>query len=268
MGIRDEIREMEMEFDEVLFQLGYTLTTGMPLESAIEESVKKTKDLKISKLFNDILSNIKRFGLTFKSALFDKNYGVLKYYPSHIIRTTMTIVSDSIDKGVTGMSKTILSVSHYLKSMHLVEEHMRDILEETTSSMKMMMILLVPVASGAVVGMATIMTMVLFQIDRLLADVTGLSAAYPENFNENVLGSIVDVKNIMPAEIFLVVVGVYMLEMVLMLAIFIGALENGDDPLDKHKLITSNVLLCYSIFSICVLFIYFIFRNLIMFWGT
>jgi len=267
MSIRDEIRESEKEFDEVLFQLGYTLTTGVPLETALEESVKKTKDLKISKLFGDVLFNIKRFGITFKRALFDKKYGVLRYYPSRIIRTTMTIVSDSIEKGVAGMSKTVLSVSQYLKSMHLVEEHMREILDETTSSMKMMMTLLVPIASGAVVGMATIMTMVLFQIDKMLSDVTGLSSAYPQNFNENVLGTMVDIKNVMPAEVFLVVVGVYMLEIVLMLAVFIGSLEHGDDPLDKHQLITTNVLLCYLMFSGCVLVIYFIFRNLISFWG-
>lgn len=265
--IRDEIRESEKEFDEVLFQMGYTLTTGIPLEAALEESVKRTRELKISKLFGDVLSKIKRFGLTFKRALFDKKHGVLRYYPSRMIRTTMTIVSDSVEKGVAGMSKTVLSISQYLKSMHLVEEHMREILDETTSSMKMMMTLLVPIASGSVVGMATIMTMVLFQVEKLLADVTGLATAYPQNFNENVLGTMVDIKNVMPAEIFLVVVGVYMLEIVLMLAVFIGSLEHGDDPLDKHQLITTNVFLCYFMFSACVLVIYFIFRNLISFWG-
>jgi len=267
INVRDEIREMEKEFDEVLFQLGYTLTSGIPLESAIKKSVEKTRDLKISKLFDNVLFNIRKFGFTFKRALFDKKYGVLKYYPSRIIKSTMSILSDSIDKGVAGMSKTVLSVSQYLKSMHLVEEHMKEILDETTSSMKMMMTLLVPIACGAIVGMATIMTMVLFQIDKLLADVTGLSNAYPENFSENVLGSMVDIKSVMPAEVFLVVVGVYMLEIVLMLAVFIGALEHGDDPLDKHQLITTNVILSYFMFSACVLFIYFIFRNLIMFWG-
>jgi len=268
IDIRDEIRQSEREFDEILFQLGYTLTTGIPLEAALEESAKKTRDLKISQMFERILLNIRRFGCTFKTALFDKKYGVLKYYPSLIIRTTMNIISDSIDKGVAGISKTVLSVSQYLKSMHLVEEHMKDILDETTSDMKMMMVLLVPIASGAVVGMATIMTMVLFQIEKLLTDVTGLSQAYPQNFGSDSLGGLVDIKHVMPAEIFLVVVGIYMLEIVLMLAIFIGSLEHGDDPLDKHQLIATNVFLCYFIFSASVLFIYFIFRNLIKFWGT
>jgi len=152
--------------------------------------------------------------------------------------------------------------------MHLVEEHIRDILDETTSSMKMMMTLLVPIASGAVVGMSVIMTMVLFQIEKLLADVTGLSQAYPQNFEASTLGGFVDIKNVMPAELFLVVVGIYMLEIIVMLATFIGSLEHGDDPLDKHRLIATNVFLGYFIFSGCILFIYFIFRNLITFWAV
>jgi hypothetical protein len=265
INIRDEIKETEREFDEILFQLGYTLSTGIPLEAALQESVKKTKDLKISKLFNTALSNIKRFGFTFRRALFDNKYGVLKYYPSQIIRTTMNMIADSLEKGVAGISKTVLSVSKYLKSMHLVEEHIKDILDETTSSMKMMMALLVPIASGAVVGMATIMTMVLFQIEKLLGDVLGLSKAYPQSFEAGTLGGLVDIKNVMPAEIFLVVVGIYMLEIIVMLAIFIASLEHGNDPLDKHKLIATNVLFGFLIFSGCILFIYFIFRNLITF---
>jgi len=265
IDIRDEIREMEDEFDEVLFQLGYTLSTGIPVEAAVEKSYVKTKDLKISSLFERVLSNIKRFGFTFKKALFDKKYGVIKYYPSPMIQSTMEMISDYIGKGVAGISKAILSISNYLKGMHSVEEHMKEILDETTSSMKMMMNLLVPIASGAVVGMATIMVMVLYQIVSILTNVTGLAGAYPQQLGPDVLGGIVDIKNIMPVEVFLVVVGIYMLEITIMLASFINSLQYGDDPLDKHYLITTNIVIGLCIFSFSVLLIYFIFKGLIGF---
>jgi len=265
IDIRDEIKEMEDEFGEVLFQLGYTLSTGVPVEAALEKSYEKTKDLKISSLFERVLGNIKKFGFTFKKALFDKKYGALQYYPSPMIYSTMDMISDYIGKGVAGVSKAILSISNYLKGMHSVEEHMKDILDETTSSMKIMMNLLVPIASGAVVGMATIMIMVLFQIVNILANVTGLASAYPQQLGPDVLGGIVDVKNIMPAEVFLVVVGIYMLEITIMLASFIDSLQYGDDPLDRHYLITTNVIISLCIFSFAILLIYFIFKGLISF---
>jgi len=265
IDMRDEIKEMESEFDEVLFQLGYTLSTGVPVEAALEKSCEKTKDLKISSLFKRVLNNIKNFGFTFKKALFDKKYGVMKYYPSPTIQSTMEMISDYIGKGVAGISKAILSISNYLKSMHSVEEHMKEILDETTSSMKMMMNLLVPIASGAVVGMATIMVMVLYQIVGILTNVTGLAQAYPQQLGPDVLGGIVDIKNIMPAEVFLVVVGIYMLEITIMLATFINSLQYGDDPLDKHYLISTNIIIGLCIFDFSVLLIYFIFKGLIGF---
>lgn len=265
IDIRDEIKEMENEFDEVLFQLGYTLSTGVPVEAALQKSHEKTKDLKISSLFERVLNNIKRFGFTFKKALFDKKYGVMKRYPSPMIQSTMEMISDYIGKGVAGVSKAILSISNYLKGMHSVEEHMKEILDETTSSMKMMMNLLVPIAAGAVVGMATIMVMVLYQIVSILTNVTGLAGAYPQKLGPDVLGGLVDIKNIMPAEVFLVVVGIYMLEITVMLATFINSLQYGDDPLDKHYLISTNIVIGLCIFSFSVLLIYFIFKGLIGF---
>jgi hypothetical protein len=268
IDIRDEIKDMEGEFDEVLFQLGYTLSTGVPVETALEKSYERTKNLKTSSMFEKILNNIKKFGFTFKSALFDKRYGAINYYPSPMIQSTMEMISDYIDKGVIGISKAILSISSYIKSMHSVEEHMMDILDETTSSMKMMMNLLVPISAGAVVGMATIMVMVLYQIINILTNVSGLAAAYPQQLGPDVLSGIVDIKNIMPAELFLLVVGIYMLEITIMLASFINSLQYGDDPLDKYYLITTNVVICLCIFSFAVLLIYFIFKGLISFMWT
>jgi len=265
IDIRDDIKNMEKEFGEILFQLGYTLSMGIPLEAALEKSHERTKDLKISELFERVLNNIKRFGFTFKKALFDKKYGVIKYFPSNIIQSTMDMISDYIEKGVVGVSKAILSISNYIKSMHSVEEYMRDILDETTSSMRIMMNLLVPIASGAVVGIATIMIMVLYQIVSLLTNVTGLAEAYPQQLGPDVLSGLVDIKNIMPAEVFLVVVGIYMIEITIMLAMFITSLEYGDDPLDKHYLITVNTVISLCIFSFSILLIYFIFKGLISF---
>jgi len=268
IDIRDEIKEMESEFGEVLFQLGYTLSSGLPVEAALEKSYERTKDLKISSLFKGILSNIKNFGFTLKKALFDKKYGVIRYYPSPLIQSTMGMISDYIEKGVVGVSKAIISISNYIKGMHSVEEHMRDILDETTSSMKIMMNLLVPISCGAVVGMATIIVMVLVQIVRILTSVTGLASAYPGQFGPDVIGSLVDIKSIMPAEVFLIVVGIYMLEITMMLASFIDSIEYGDDPLDKHYLITTNLVISLCIFSFCILLIYFIFGGLISFIWT
>jgi len=259
--IKNEIKQIEIEFDEVLFQLGYILGTGIPLEAGLERIRNRIRALKISGLVEDTLLNIKKFGFTLKKALFHEKYGSIRKYPSRLIKSIMSVISDTIEKGVAGTAKTILSISSYLKSLHFVEEHIKEVLDENVSDMKIMMNLLVPISSGAVVGLATLMVMVLFQIASLLTNITGLSER-PEFAPENLMFA-TDIKNIIPAEAFLVCVGIYMLEVTIMLAYFISTLENGEDKLERYKTIAQSILISLGIFTFCLLLIYFTFAGLI-----
>ncbi|MEM2137179.1 MAG: hypothetical protein QXI93_04410, partial [Candidatus Methanomethylicia archaeon] len=261
IDIKNEIKQIEVEFDEVLFQLGYIMATGIPLEAGLERIKERVKALKVFGLVEGTLLNIKKFGFTLKKALFDEKYGSIKKYPSRLIKSIMGTISDTIEKGVVGTAKTILSISSYLKSLHNVEEHMKEVLDESVSDMRMMMNLLVPISSGAVVGLATLMVMVLYQIASLLTQVTGLSNR-PEFTPENMMFA-TDIKNIIPAEAFLVCVGIYMLEVTIMLAYFISTLEYGEDKFERYKLISQSVLISLGIFTFCLLLIYFTFAGLI-----
>lgn len=261
--IRDEIKKTEKEYGVAIFELGHIMSTGRPMEKSLEILADRIKELEIAKLFKSALSNIKAFGLTLKSALFDEKIGVMKYYPSKLIRSISRIIVESLRKGVSSASKVAINVAEYLKSVHLVEKHIKESLDETTSSMKITLLLLVPIVCGTVVGMATITVMVLFKIVNTLTVVTGLSTAFPALGSQDILGGLVDIKNIMPAEAFLIVVGFYMLEMIFLLSTFLCTLEHGGDPLDKYKLVTQGILFGMVIFTVCVLLIFFIFEGLV-----
>jgi hypothetical protein len=262
LEIRDEIKEVEMSFDDTIYQLAHVLSTGQPVEKSLEKLVNSMGELKIVNLFKVVLSNIRRFGFTMKTALFDDKVGALKYYPSHLIRSMMKILVDSLEKGVIGSAKTMLAISQYLKSVHMVEEHMKESLDETTSEMKFMMSMLAPISCGIVVGMATIMVMVLFNIAKILVTVTGLSNSMPALSQPSMLETLVDIKKIVPAETFLIIVGVYMLEVIILLTIFLTRLEHGGDSLDGYKMLTTGLLIGMAIFSFSILLIYFIFGGI------
>jgi hypothetical protein len=263
LEIRDEIKEIETSFDDAVFQLAHILSTGQPVEKSLEKLVNSMGEMKIVNLFKNVLSNIRRFGYTMKTALFDEKVGALRYYPSHLIRSMMKIIVDSLEKGVVGSAKTMLAISQYLKSVHLVEEHMKESLDETTSEMKFTLSMLAPISCGIVVGMATIMVLVLFQITKMLVTVTGLSSAVPSLATPGMLESLVDIKKIVPAETFLVIVGTYMIEVIILLSIFLTRLEHGGDPLDGYKLLTSGLMVGMAIFSFSILLIYFIFSGIL-----
>lgn len=263
MEIRDDIRGTEKEFADAMFQLGHVLYTGRPIESSLEKLDTSMRGTKMGYMFKRVLNNIKKFGFTVKKAFFDEKVGVVRYYPSHLIRNTLKILIDSIEKSVDTAAKTMISVSKYLKSVQLVEEYMKEILDETTSSMKFMMMMMAPIACGIVVGLATVMVMILYQIVSIMAGVTGLTSTVPAFSSPGLMESLVDIKKIVPADVFLVIVGSYMLEVIILLAIFLSTLEYGGDPLDEYNLISSGVMIGMTIFSFSILLIYFIFTNII-----
>lgn len=261
--IKNEIREVERQFDDAMFQLGHLLYTGQPIEKSLERLKMSTGKLSISKLFERILDNIRRFGYNFKRAIFDPRVGAAKFYPSYIIRNMLSIVADSVEKGIIETAKTMMAIGSYLKSVHSVEEYMKETLDETISDMSFMMNLLAPISCGIVVGLATVMVMVLYHLVSIIASITGLSSSITPLADASFLMGIVDIKKIVPAEAFLVIVGSYMLEVIVLLSNFLSILEYGGDPIEKHRLITKGVLFGMLIFTFCVLAIYFIFGSLI-----
>jgi len=269
IDIKNEIKETETEFDDAIYQLGHILYTGKPVESSLEKLSVSLKGLKIGDMFSGVLSNIRKFGFTLRKAFFDEKVGVAKYYPSRTIKNILKIIVDSTEKGVIGAAKTMISIAQYLKSVDKVEEYSKEILEETTSDMRFTLSLMAPITCGIVVGMATVMVMILARIVFLLSSITGLSTAMPQLQNPSFIEGLVDVKKIIPAEWFLVIVGFYMLEVVILLSDFLAALEHGSDPLEKYKLIANGTITGMLIFSFSILIIYFLFGGIIkMMWPS
>jgi len=261
--IREEIREIESGFSDAMFQLGHLLYTGQPVEKCMERLCVSLRGSKIVPLFEGALVNIQKFGLTLKKALFDKSIGIIKYYPSKIVRDMLGIIVDSLGKGIEETSKTAIAISSYLKSVHDVEEYTKEVLGEITSNMSFMLTTLTPISCGIVVGLATVMVMVLYRITMILASITGLAGSVPAISTPGLLEVIVDIKKIVPAEYLLVIVGTYMLEVVILLSTFLSTLKHGGDPLEKYRLMTKGVLTGTLIFSFSVLIIYFIFGGII-----
>ena len=129
--------------------------------------------------------------------------------------------------------------------------------------MSFMMTILAPVSCGIVVGLATVMIMVLYKMTLILASITGLAGSSSAFSGTGLLDSIIDMKNIIPVEVFTIIVGVYMLEVIVLISIFLSTLEHGGDPLEKYRLIANGSLVGVVMFSFCILLIYFIFGAII-----
>lgn len=264
LKIREEITEIENGFTEALFQIGKQLKRGMPIEKAIESFVENMSDLKISKMFEEVLYNINTFGMTFEQAVFDKTRGAIRNYPSKTVDAIMHAIVEISKRGMEIVSDAMLSISSYMKDVHDVEEGLKDMLSETTSTMNIQALLLAPLTSGIVVAVTGIMMRMLLLFKEMIENIQNqLYGSGPMGFaSGSMLASILNINKMIPVHYFQLIVGVYMVEVVSMLAIFMSKIQYGEEELMKKYNIAKVLLLATIVYIIVVVLLYSIFISI------
>ena len=249
-SIRERTRVVESEFTEALFQLGNQVYSGIPVERSLEHSMKRIRNLKIREFFDIALRNMKT-GLTFQQAFFDKNYGAVRQFPSHLIKTVMRIIVESSKRGSRTTSMAMLAVSKYLKDLHKTQEDIKDNLSEALSSMKFQLYFLSPLISGIV----TTLTVLIINILAEITEQVGGIGSTPIPF-------LIGETNITPFQ-FIIVVGVYLIETCFILSYFINGIENGRDDIAFRSLMAYSLTIGFVVFALTLATTMIIFGPLI-----
>ncbi|TAL48216.1 hypothetical protein EPN87_01080, partial [archaeon] len=227
--VRKEIVIVESEFAEALLQLSEQIERGMPIETAIKKMRSNIKNLSIAKFFDKIVYNIETFGMTFEQAVFDRKAGAIRDYPSNMIEAILRAITEISKRGMDSAAKAANSIARYLKDVHTVEEELKEILSEVTSTMEIQALLLAPLTAGIVVALTAMVSQILQAFGQAIQQIEStLSASGPAGAAGNIaLGSIININGMMPIEVFQIIVGVYMMEIVVMLAMFMSTINNG-----------------------------------------
>lgn len=257
--LRDTIVKTEDEFEDALFSLGNRLSGGTPVEKAIFTAHEDTKELGISGLFEISLKNMNRLNMTFRESLFDKRYGALKYYPSSLIHAIMNSVSISVDKGTKAASLAMLTIARYLRDLHTTQEKIEDILSAAVSQMQFQAYVLVPVISGVVVAISDLIIRILARLsktfDKLQSDMPG-----------DVGGMSLDIFGFdaaMPSELLQLVVGVYVIQILIILGMFMTRIEYGDDRIKENDALWKVIITGISVYFLVFVLVSAVFRPLL-----
>ena len=252
MTIRTKTREIEEEFAGSLFHLGNQVYSGIPMEIALDTSLKRIRNLRIKELFSRALHNIRSLGFTFGQAFFDKTYGAVRFYPSRLIKTVMRIVVESSKKGSRTASMAMLAVAKYLRNVHQTQEDVRSEMDETVSSMKFQLYILSPFIAGVIVTLTLIMLAILSNVG---ASVTGV-VDVPFLTQLSSVG-------ITPFE-FIMVVGIYMIQTSFLLAYFINGIESGYDDIGRKHTTAVSLIMSFIVFAIVFFTTFVIFEPLVI----
>ncbi len=261
LTLRRNVSKIESEFEEALFALGSRLASGTPMEAALINAEEDTKELEISELFRILLKNINRMSMTFKQALFDKNYGALRYYPSALVGTVMKAISESIEKGTKAASMSMLTISRYLRDIHSTQERIENLLSSIISSLKFQAFVLVPVMSAVVVAVAQLMIQILINLG---AQFTKLQATMPQGAGGlNPAAIFGDMTKVVPPEIMQLIIGIYVIEILTIMGIFITRIEFGNDQTEERDTIWRLLLFGTVIYIIVLVIVMAVFSPLI-----
>jgi len=263
--VRKEIVQIESEFAEVLFQLGNQIMRGIPFETTLKNITPQIKNLKISKFFERILYNIETFGMTLEQAVFNEENGAIQDYPSKLIDAIMHAIVEISKRGMTTASKAMITISRYLKDSHEVEEYLKEMLDEVTSTMQMQAILLAPLSSGIVVALSAMIMNMLLMLKGMVENIYGNLAGFGPlgAAGGGMFTSIINLDKMIPVHTFQLIVSIYMIEVVGMIAIFLSIIQNGDETLLKRLNLGKMLMLSMAIYTVIMLVCYSVFVSLI-----
>jgi hypothetical protein len=238
--IRERTKKLEEEFAGSLFQLGNRLEDGYPTEVALGKVGETLEGSPSGEFFKQASDNVQRLGMGVEEAIFNKENGAIKNFPSSLIASTMKVLVESAKKGPKIAAQAMVNVSQYIKEIHKVDERLKDLMSETLASMKSQIKMLTPLISAIVVGITSLIIGILgsisAQTEELGQEAGGSMAA--SMFGEGV-----------PTYYFQIVVGIYVVQIVYLLTKIVNGIENGSDKLSEDYQMGTNLVKSSMIYT-------------------
>lgn len=270
--VRNEIKNIESEFQIGLFSLGNYLSEGYPLETAIQKSLDEYEKLGMEKrptysFFSKLLYNIKNFGFTFERALFDKKQGILVHFPSVLIEEIMKTLSDASQRSSVLLGNISKTIGGYLEDLNTIEDKIRELLEEVRGGIRIQASFVVPLICGItgalglfILNMLRLLSCQVQQIERAMGLGMGTTTGMGDLMNQ-LLG---DFTKVMPMTVLQTIIGVYTFEIVTLLALLLNGIENGFDRTSRNNMIAKMVLNAIIIYGVTSLISVVLFNSIIV----
>ena len=224
--LRNELEKLEKEFSGSLFLLGNKVEDGIPVEIAFAKVGEVLEDTATGNFFRKVSTNLQKLGMSLKEAIFDSTVGAIREYPSPLIESSMKVLVEGARKGGAIVAKSMITISTYVDKVRKVNERLNDLLSDIISSMRSQISFLTPVIAGIVVGVSSMVVVIINRLSDQFAnleqasDLGGLAG----------IANIINIKDVIPGFQFQIVVGMYVLEITLILIFLANGIERGIDP--------------------------------------
>ena len=256
--IRSATVRLEKEFSGSLFQLGNRIGDGLPVEVAFGKVAENMQGTTTGNFFSAVTANLTRLGMGLRDALFDSERGAVWFFPSNIIEGSMKILLEGAKKGPQIVSRSLISISNYINKVRDINERLRDLLADVVSSMKGQVGFLTPVIAGIVVGIGSMITNIIGLLGEQLSGAAVETGELGPTISPALL-QVFNIQDVMPPFYFQLVVGLYVVQITIILTILSNGIENGFDKVMGENSLGKNLFIAsifYFIVSITVILIF------------
>jgi len=169
----------------------------------------------------------------------------------------MKVLVESAKKGPQVVSRSLITISVYVDRVNKISERLKDLLADIISSMKSQISFLTPMIAGIVVGVTSMMINIINFLGVALADFESGGAGLGDGSSGSAgLGSILDIiniKDIIPGYQFQIVVGLFVVEVAIILTVLSNGIENGIDKVERRNKIAKNLFISVSLYFVITL---------------
>ncbi|MAG39999.1 hypothetical protein CMI41_03465 [Candidatus Pacearchaeota archaeon] len=251
---RDKYKALEGEFTSSLFSLGNRIGDGLPAEIAFSRVAESSKGTSTEGFFSLVNQNIQQFGMSLEKALFDSRRGAVVFYPSSLVVTSMKILVQSVKKGLTVASKSLMSLSDYVKNIKKVNDRLNDLLADITSDMKSNMTFLAPLLGGIIVGLSGMITLILTSLLTFIESGVEVGSSASSGIDINQITTLFYVGNMIPTYWLQLIVGIYLIQVVFILTGTLVIIRSGQDILAKVNETGKNLRTTIILYVVVALF--------------
>jgi hypothetical protein len=170
----------------------------------------------------------------------------------------MKTLMESSKKSISAASTSMITISRYLKDVHDVKEEISEILGETISSMKFLAMFLAPMIAGVTVTMAVIILQILTSLGSALSGLMTQGSANAAQGMFLTPWALAGEVPIAPAG-FQMIVGVYMIQIALLLSMFLNKIEYGEDVVGERSIMGQIILVAVFVYFFSWLAVYSMF---------
>ncbi|MBI1972976.1 hypothetical protein HYS50_03150 [Candidatus Woesearchaeota archaeon] len=269
VAFKEKTDALEVEFSGALFQLGNRIGDGIPAELAFGDVSQQMQGTPTGDFFRIVNMNIRNAGMGMKDAIFHPQRGALLFFPSALIESTMKVLIESAKKGSQIVSKSLLTISDYITRIYRINERLKDLLADVLSSMTSQITFLTPLIAGIVVGVGSMVVTIINKLGEQFATLETPGEGFVGGIGA--LVSVLDIKDVIPSYYFQLVVGIYVVELTIILTLLSTRIERGYDQTTTQHRLSKNLMtagLLYFLVSFLGIIVFTLLANTVSFVGV